>query len=486
MAAQLTTTPFECRQYQLDLVEAGRNAIRRGYKRVLFQLATGAGKTICAVQIIHGAVAKGKRVVFACHRRELVEQTSAKLEALGISHGIVMAKHWRYRPLAPVQVCSIQTLITRELAYRPDILFFDECHHCRSATWQSIIERYSEAIVIGLTATPVRSDGKGLGNLFQTMVCGPSVAELTAQGYLVPTRVFAPNKPNLRDVRKVGGDYNQGQIGRIMDKPTLTGDIVEHWQRLGENRLTVCFAVSVEHSRHLRDRFVDAGIAAGHLDGETPIDERVQLLQALASGAIRVLCSVGVLTEGWDLPGLGCIILARPTLSEGLFLQMSGRGLRPAPDKTDVVILDHAGCTLQHGFVDDDREWSLDVDRMSQRERIDTALKVKACPKCFRVWSKRQRLCECGYVFHFDDRAPRQVAGNLTDQASQRQDRYSRIPEAHKRDLYMRWAREGAERRYRPNFAWAKYHAMFKEPPKEEWMLAASLEAREARLCTLD
>jgi superfamily II DNA or RNA helicase len=301
---------------------------------------------------------------------------------------------------------------------------------------------------------------------------------LTARGYLVPTRVFAPNKPDLRDVQKVGGDYNQRQLGRTMDKPVLTGDILDHWKRLGEDRQTVGFAVSVEHSLHLRDKFREAGIVAEHLDGETPVDERAAILRRLASGETQVLWSVGVLTEGVDIPSLGCLILARPTMSEGLYLQMAGRGLRPHPGKTDVVILDHAGCTLQHGFVDDDRNWELTKDRMRKAsERIDTALTVKACPKCFQVARKDARLCTCGYVFHFEDRSPRQVAGTLTEARSDRE-KYMTIPPAGRKTCYLRWVAEGRANGYKANYAATKYFAVFRQSPDSEWMLEASLAAQ--------
>ena len=472
--------PFEARDYQTELVEAARQRIRQKHKRILIQLPTGGGKTVIAALIIEGALAKDKRILFLAHRRELIEQPSAKLDQLGVSHGIVMAQHHRYRPYAPVQVASIQTLANRELAYPPDLIFIDEAHRARAATYGKILERYPDAVVIGLTATPVRSDGRGLGNLFQTMACGPSVATLTERGYLVPTRVFAPTKPDLKDVGKVGGDYNQGQLGRTMDRSTITGDIVEHWRRLGEDRLTICFAVNVEHSKHLCERFREAGVRAAHLDGETPLDERTKLLEQLAAGEIRVLCSVGVLTEGWDCPAVSCAILARPTTSEGLYLQMAGRILRPAPGKADALILDHAGCTWEHGFVDDERTWTLERDRMAKAgPRIDVSLKVKACPQCYRVWSKSIRQCVCGYIFYVADRGPEVVAGSLQEAGSDRRAKYTVLPEAARKVAYMRWARETIQRGYKKGYPAAKYHEMFREWPPSGWQLEASLKARE-------
>lgn len=472
------------REYQTQLVDAARERIRRGKKRILLQLPTGGGKTVVAALIIQGALAKGKRILFLAHRRELIEQPSRKLDELGVSHGIVMASHHRYRPLAPVQVASIQTLVNRELAHPPDLIFIDETHRATAKTYQSILERYPRACVIGLTATPVRADGEGLGNLFEDMVCGPGVAELTTAGYLVPTRVYAPSKPELKDVNKVGGDYNQGQLGRVMDRASLTGDVVDHWKRLAADRLTIVFAVNVEHSKHLRDRFLEAGVAAEHLDGETPIADRIAILDRVATGQTRVLCSVGVLTEGWDCPVVSCAILARPTMSEGLYLQMAGRILRPAPGKADALILDHAGCTWEHGFVDDKRDWKLERTRGgSAGPRIDTSFKIKACPQCFYVWNPKIRQCTnvgtdgkvCGYIFHVQDMMPETRAGMLSEAGAERAARYRYTSESRKRELYLQWAGEGLLHGYKSNFAAVKYRAIFKEEPKAEWMLEASL-----------
>lgn len=462
------------RDYQIELIESARASARAGVRRILLTLPTGGGKTVIAAEIINGAVARGSRVLFLAHRQELIQQASEKLDALGIDHGIIQANHWRRRPALPVQVASVPTLVNRTLATSPHIIFIDEAHRARAASYQAIVDRYPHAFVIGLTATPIRSDGKGLGNLFQRMVQGPSVADLTARGYLVPARVFAPSTPDLRGVRITGGDYNAGGIQRAMDRPTITGDIVAHWQRLAKNRITVLFAAGIDHSMHLRDAFRAAGVAAEHLDGKTDKDTRRKLLADLAVGRIRVMCSVGVLTEGWDSPPVSCAIIARPTASAGLYLQMAGRILRPYPGKTDALLLDHAGCTIQHGLVDDDREWSLELDRpVVSKPRIDLSL-PRVCPECYRVARLGVRVCECGYEFSMSDRGnPDVVDGELVEVTSQT--RWAGVPEGGRRAMYLRWVSEGAERGYAAGYAGAKYRGVFKESPKTEWMLEASL-----------
>jgi superfamily II DNA or RNA helicase len=453
------------------MIEESRNRLAAGIRKVLFQLPTGGGKTVIAAEIIRRAVARNSVVHFYAHRTELIQQCSNKLLELGIDHGIIQGGHWRWRPSLPVQVASVQTLINRTQIYPPNIIFVDECHRAVAKTYQDIIARYPRAVILGLTATPVRSDGRGLGGMFDSMICGPSIVELTEHGFLVPTRVFAPSAPDLQGVKKQSGDYQTRGLTVAMDKPAITGDIVKTWYARGENRQTICFAVSIEHSKHLRDKFREAGIVAEHLDGKTPDDQRRRLLEAVASGEIRVLCSVGVLTEGWDCPAVSCAILARPTCSTGLYLQMVGRILRPHPGKTDALILDHAGCTAAHGFVDAEREWQLEQDApLKPRMDLDTSLQVKACPKCYRMYSKTQRRCECGYIFHTESQMPRLVAGELKEiKNEQRRLRMQQIPEDRKRAMYTKWESEADERGYRSGYAYAKYRAMFMEEPKREW-----------------
>src|SRR6476620_1984786 len=178
----------------------------------------------------------------------------------------------------------------------------------------------------------------------------PQVADLIAQGYLVRTHVYAPVNPDLKGVRTVAGDYVESQLAERMDTDRLVGGIIEHWHKFGKRRRTVCFAVSVGHSIHIRDEFLKSGVRAEHIDGSTPKAERDAALERLASGEIEVVTNCMVLTEGWDMPAIGCLILARPTRQLGLYRQMVGRGLRPAPEKTDCIVIDHSGATYRLGF----------------------------------------------------------------------------------------------------------------------------------------
>jgi len=272
------------RPYQSDITAEFERHIERGDRSILLVAPTGSGKTVIAAAIIAGS---DRRVLVIAHRREIVSQTSDKLTARGVSHGIIQAgDEKKLRPMAAVQVASIQTLHARAIRSSSmlmplaDLLIIDEAHHACAMTYEKVIEAYPSAIVLGLTATPCRGDGRGLGGIFKTMIECPQVPDLIEQGYLVKSRVYAPVDPDLRGVRTQAGDYVESQLAERMDRDELVGDIVTHWFKYGQHRKTVAFACSVGHSTHIRDEFVKAGVRAEHLDGSTPIDERAAILPA--------------------------------------------------------------------------------------------------------------------------------------------------------------------------------------------------------------
>jgi superfamily II DNA or RNA helicase len=305
-------------------------------------------------------------------------------------------------------VASIATLYARavrgsKIELPPaDLIVLDEAHHARARTYRRILESYPNAVVIGLTATPCRGDGRGLGNIFDKIIEGPPIAELIAGGHLVPSKVFAPTRPDLAGVRVERGDYVESQLAKRMNTDTLVGDIIEHWFRLADRRRTVVFATGVEHSVHIRNEFRQAAVLAEHLDGSTPAKERDAILAKLAAGQIDVVVNAMILTEGWDSPEVACLVLARPTRSLLLYRQMVGRVLRPAPGKTDALILDHAGAVFEHGFVEEPITWTLHSDRRAentaQTARTEGhAPRLTTCPEC-KATRFQGRPCEaCGW-----------------------------------------------------------------------------------------
>jgi DNA repair protein RadD len=412
-----------------------------------------------------------KNVLVLAHRREIIGQTSRKLFDLGIAHGIIMAGE-RPRPFENVQVAAVQTLHRRAIHGETmplppaDLLVIDEAHHCPASTYQEIVDAYPNATLLGLTATPCRGDGRGLGGIFETIVECPQVASLIEQGYLVKTRCYAPVNPDLKGVRTVAGDYNEGQLADRMDRPKLIGDIITHWHKFSERRKTVAFAVNVQHSVHLRDEFVKSGVRAEHIDGGTPKPERDATLARLASGNIEIVTNCMVLTEGWDMPEVGCCILARPTRKMGLYRQMIGRVLRPAPGKVDAIVLDHSGAVFRHGFVEDPVCWTLDPGRRAESPVHQKRCEIHStplleCTQCGAVRVGGEPCPACGFL---PQRPPAAVDFEDGDLAEVGRDRRANAP-AYDPALRQAWHAQlvaiGLERGYKPGWAAYKFKEKF-------------------------
>lgn len=388
--------PVRLRPYQARAIETLRGLVERGARRVLLVAPTGAGKTVVAASIMEAAASRDERVVFLAHRRELIQQTYRKLLDLGVPEddiGVIMASDRRRRPAARIQVASVDTLRAR--AKPPaELVFVDEAHRAEARTYKAIAAAYPDAVHLGLTATPYRADGKGLAGSYDELVVVASPQELIAEGYLVEPRVLtvpASSLPDLSRVRVRGGDYDEKALGDAVNQRALVGNIVEHWQRHADGARTVVFAVSIAHSRHVVERFREAGVAAEHLDGATPTPDRDAILARLERGETRVVGSVGTLCEGWDMPAVKCAILARPTKSTGLYLQQAGRILRPW-EGVRALILDHAGCAVEHGLPQDDREFTLDgAEKVIDPKRKPA--RAKTCPSCFAVLPLGTAIC---------------------------------------------------------------------------------------------
>jgi DNA repair protein RadD len=466
------------RDYQIRAIEQLDKA-----RRALFVLPTGGGKTVIAAGLIDQAVARDERVLVLTHRREILNQTPRALAAL--DHGVIQAG------LAldlgpPVQVASVQTLHARAMRRNKiplppaDLIIIDEAHHVRAQTWSGILDQYQKARIIGLTATPCRGDGRGLGDTFDELIEGPQVAELIEQGYLVKTRYFAPSTPSLKGVETRKGDYVINQLSRRMNTDALVGDVVTQWAKHAEGRKTIAFAVDVEHSIHIRDEFLNAGIAAEHIDGSTPKGERDAILDRLRSGETRVVANCLVLTEGFDCPDVGCIVLARPTKQLGLYRQMAGRGLRPATGKTDLIMLDHSGAVFAHGKLEDPIIWTLETDKRATNpahESRDVLSKSRLleCSCCGAVRTAGEPCPECGFlpkrrgegvVFHDEDL--QEVGGKPIQISLEEKQRWYRELMA-LREQRNEWRASNGKEPLKPAWAAAKFKDKFGEWPPFAW-----------------
>ena len=405
---------MQLRGYQDRAIDALRSAFQSGAKAPLLCLPTGGGKTIILASIAAQAAARGRQVLILVHRRELIHQTASKLAWAGLDHGIIAAGH----PASDhaVQIASVQTLVRRlsRMDWAPSLVIIDEAHHAAAGSWRQILEHWPDAYRLGVTATPCRLDGRGLSEAFDHLVHGPSVADLVFWRFLSAARIYAPPVvADLSGIRKRAGDYANDQAAAAMDRPTVTGDAIAHYQRLAAGQQAIAFCCNVAHAVSVCDAFKTAGISAALLLGST--GNRDQVVADFAAGIVRVLVTVDVVSEGFDVPAASCAILLRPTQSLGLYLQQVGRVLRPAPGKDAALILDHVGNVTRHGFPDDPREWSLS-EGIVRGGRGTPAPSVRTCPDCYAAFKPAPICPVCGAgCMPIRSRVIREMAGELRE-----------------------------------------------------------------------
>ena len=445
------------RPYQETIVADCRTAFREGERKVVVQLATGGGKTVLGSFMVNGSQQRGRVCWWLVHRRELIRQASKTFYDMGIPHGIIAGGH-ASDPNALVQVASIQT-IARRLDHLPppDMIVFDETHHIGAAQWSEIFARFPNAYVLGLTATPWRLDGRGLGGWYGRMVQGPAVGDLIESGSLSNYRLFAPSQPDLSGVETQAGDYKQRSLASVMDKPSITGDAVQHYSRFCPGKRAVAFGVSIEHSQHIAAQFNASGIPAEHVDGQMDHGNRDAAVARFVAGETLILCNADLFGEGFDVPAIEAAILLRPTQSLSLYLQQVGRALRPSPGKERAVILDHAGNSLRHGLPDDDRDWSLE-DREKKRRGEKSESPVRQCLKCFRVYRPAKECPGCGTAAPVQAREVEQVEGSLVEVDASAAKRARWIEERECSTLED-WQRLAAARGYKAGWAMVRYQA---------------------------
>ena len=440
------------RPYQTQLITDIRLQYQLGHKRVLAVLPTGGGKTVAFTHIAQQAARKGNRVCILVHRQELLDQAS---RAMPMPHGCIRAGKAMDLSHA-VQIASVQTLCRRLHLIPPDffqLLVVDEAHHTNAGTWRKVIEHFQQAHLLGVTATPCRTDGRGLGEWYQAMVQGPSAQWLTDNGYLAQARVLAPPGFDAAGLRKKMGDYDTKEAEQRVG--TIMGDIVGHYRKHLDGQTAIAFCCSVAHAEAVAGLFISHGIAAASIDGTMSSEQRSDLLQALGTGRLKVLTSCALIGEGVDVPSVGGCILLRPTQSEALHLQMIGRCLRPSGNKV-AVVLDHVGNTLRLGHHLEERDWTL--DGLKKRDR-DQAPSVKVCPVCYSTSPSAVQVCrDCGHVFASQEtRELKQVDGELQEvKTTAREKRREQGSAQSLQELIQL----GQSRGYKNAVAWAK-HVMY-------------------------
>lgn len=389
---------MDLRDYQEGAIAQLRQSLISGKKRPVVQAPTGAGKTVIAAALVEMARAKNKTVIFTVPALSLIDQTVERFKQNGIYDvGVMQGRHELTDYRMPVQVCSVQTLARRTIP-RADMVIVDECHVMFKLydDWMADPE-WTNVPFIGLTATPW-SKGMGRKGRWDDLIIGTTTEDLINRGHLSDFKTYAPSHPDLSGVKTMAGDYEIKGLGAAMDKKNLVADIVSTWLEKGQNRPTICFAVNRVHAKNIQNSFTHAGVTAEYMDAYTDLHERAEIVRKFASGEVKVICNVGVLTTGFDAD-VRCIILARPTKSQILFTQMIGRGLRTAAGKDHCLILDHSDTTLRLGFVTDIKHDKLD-DGTARRCVSEKPERVpKECSKCSFLKPPKVRVCpSCGFT----------------------------------------------------------------------------------------
>lgn len=434
---------MQLRPYQSDLIEGARNAMRQGSHKILIVAPCGAGKTILSTFMSSEHVQRGGSVLFLAHRRELLEQAEETFQRAGQS-------------LKGISIMSVQTAARRvDRIIKPTMVLLDEAHHAAAGTWQTILTAFPDAYVVGLTATPCRLDGKGLGDVFERMVQGVTTEWLIENNYLSPYRYYAPQLANADGIRTVAGDYNKQAVADLMDTPAIIGDAVEHYKKIVPGKQAIIYCASIDHSKHTAAAFTAAGYPASHLDGDTPKEERKQIIQDFRDRKILLLSNVDLLGEGFDVPACDATIMLRPTQSTALYIQQSMRCMRYVEGKT-AIIIDHVGNCGRHGFPDDERDWKLTTSKTKKRDKIDGPTFL-TCENCYAVYTPPPAECPyCGEpASHKQRRELEQQTGNLNEITKEMREaakRQKRMEEGMARS-YEDFKQIAKERGYKPFWA---------------------------------
>ena len=371
------------RPYQVDLENRVRQAYREGCRSPCIVLPCGGGKSVIIADIARQTTAKGNRVLFLVHRRELCDQIRSTFTWWGVN----------------MRLCDIMMVQTaaRRLSKlpRPQLIITDENHHCLASTYRKIYEYFPECRRVGVTATPVRLNGDGLGDVNDRLIIGVSAKWLIENHCLAPYDYYAPSLVDLSEVKMNRGEFETSSVEKLMLKKAVFGNVIEYYKKLAGGRQAICYCTSIRHSIETAAAFRAAGIEAEHIDGSTPRAERDEIVRKFKEGALDILCNVDLISEGFDVPDCECAILLRPTQSLTLYIQQAMRCMRYRPDKR-AVIIDHVGNYARHGLPDDDREWTLDKKpKRKKGEKSQPAENaVTQCPECFLTFHTRDESGE--------------------------------------------------------------------------------------------
>ena len=370
-----------------------RNSYRHGKRSPCIVLPCGGGKSIIVAEMAKRTTDNGKRVLFIVHRKELCDQIRNTFSRWGVDMELC-------------EIGMVQTVCRHlDKVPAPSLIITDENHHSKANSYMKIYKAFPNAYRIGVTATPVRLDGSGLKDVNDDIIIGVSAKWLIDHKYLSPYEYFAPKLFDIEseNVDENNGDYSGDDVGKKMITKRIFGDVIGHYRQLADGKQTICYCPSIKMSTVMAENFIENGITAAHIDGETPKNERDAIIEKFRKGEIKILCNVDLISEGFDVPDCECAILLRPTKSLTLYIQQSMRCMRYKPNKT-AVIIDHVGNYVRFGLPDSDRKWTLD-GKSKKEKTVKKPVELVTCPNCFEVFRKYDdekklvRICpHCNYV----------------------------------------------------------------------------------------
>lgn len=368
------------REYQTKLINDIRKSIKTGHKSVLAVLGCGGGKSVIQAEIARSATAKGNRVLFLVHRRELCEQIKNTFENQGVDMGLC-------------SVNMVQT-VSRHVDKIPEIslIITDEAHHSTANIYRRIYDNFPNALKLGFTATPIRLGRGGLGEVYDDLITSVSTKWLINNKYLAPYKYYSVKLADTSGLHIRSGEFKADEVACLMQDKEIYGETVRQWERLAKGKKTIAYCASVKASYATAEEFSRAGYISCSLDGSTHEIERKSIMERFRNGEIQILCNCDLFGEGLDVPDCECVVLLRPTQSLTLYIQQSMRSMRYMPDKT-AIIIDHVGNCYLHGLPDDDREWSLESESEQENE-----VRIRECQNCFAVYPPT--MSKCPYCQH--------------------------------------------------------------------------------------
>ena len=426
----------QLRLYQVDLIDRVKQAYRDGFKAPCVVLGCGGGKSVIVAEMARRTTAKGNRVLFIVHRQELCDQIKNTFEWWGVDMRLC-------------RIGMVQTICRRTAKIHPPALIItDENHHCLAKSYKKIYEAFPDARRIGVTATPIRLNGGGLGDVNDKLVIGVSTKWLIENSYLAPYDYYAPTVADLTGLHVQHGEYITEEIVSKLNQSAIYGDVIKYYRQLSDGKQAICYCASIEHSKNMAEQFRAAGIPAEHIDGETPKAERKQIVDAFRAGTVMILCNVDLISEGFDVPDCNTAILLRPTKSLTLYIQQSMRCMRFKLGKRAVVI-DHVGNYARFGLPDADREWSLEPKVTKKKEEPE--IKIRQCPECFYTHEYAPACPHCGFVYPIKERTLDEIKEARLEQITGIVLDYSTPEEC---GTLQELQAYGKARGYKPGWAW--------------------------------